>query len=277
MRLVYAITVWMVLQVFPALARTSQEMPFNLRDGFIWVNVTVPRAERPLHFLLDSGAQVSVINASTAESLRLKGGRMVSVMGVGRVTTGLWPQTAEARAGSVELPRDYLALDLGELSEACTNGPVDGIIGADFFHNRIVQLDYEHKVVCVMPETPTEPGTTILPLKVRPCGMLLQVRINDLQPQWVRLDTGCASPFQWVTGSIRPEECTRRVAVALTKLSVPVTRTTLTLGTERFEGVPTDLHTKEIFPGEKGILGNGLLARFRSVTIDAKGGRLFLR
>ncbi len=94
--------------------------------------------------------------------------------------------------------------------------------------------------------------------------------------QWVRLDTGCASPFQWVMGTIRPQECTRRVAVALTKLSVPVTRTTLTLGTQSFEAVSTDLHAKEIFPGEKGILGNGLLSRFRSVTIDAKNGRLFL-
>ena len=277
MRLVCAITFWVALQAFPAFARTPQEVPFDLRDGFIWINVTVSGVQQPLHFLLDSGAQVSVINASTAKSLGLEGGRMVSVMGVGKATTGLWPQTTQAHAGPIELPRDYLALDLGELSEACTNGPVDGIIGADFFHGRVVQLDYEHKVLRLLSEMPSGFGAKMLPLKVRPCGMLVPVRINASKREWVRLDTGCASPFQWVTGSIRPEECTRRVAVALTKLSVPVTRTTLTLGTQRFEGVPTDLHANEIFPGEKGILGNGLLSRFRSVTVDAKGGRLFLR
>ena len=56
-----------------------------------------------------------------------------------------------------------------------------------------------------------------------------------------------------------------------------MTSTTLTLGTEKFENVPTDLHAEEIFPGEKGILGNGMLSRFQEVTVDAKGGRLFLR
>jgi hypothetical protein len=85
--------------------------------------------------------------------------------------------------------------------------------------------------------------------------MLVSIRVNDSKPQWVLLDTGCAAALQWVTGSIRPEECTRRVAVALTALSIPTTVTTVTLGGVRFEGVPTDLQQKEIFPGEKGLLG----------------------
>jgi hypothetical protein len=33
-------------------------------------------------------------------------------------------------------------------------------------------------------------------------------------------------------------------------------------------------HPKAIFPGESGLLGNGLLAQFGVVTIDAKAGRL---
>jgi len=220
---------------------------------------------------------VSVMNLSTAKRLGMRGGRAVSVMGVGKVTAGLWPQTTKAYAGGIELPRKYLALDLSNLSEACTNAPIDGIIGADFLHDRIVQLDYENKIIRILPEPPAESGMQILQLKVRPCGMLVPVRINDSIPQWVRLDTGCASVLQWVTGSIRPEQCTRRVAVALTKISVPVTRTTLIVGTQRFESVPTDLHAEEIFPGEKGILGNGFLSRFSRVTLDARSGRLFLR
>jgi hypothetical protein len=248
-----------------------------LRDGFIWIDVTVAGTDTPMHFLLDSGAQVSVVNLAAAARLGMKGGKAVSVMGVGKVTTGLWPQTATAYAGGIELPRNYLALDLSDLSEACTNASVDGIIGADFFHGRIVQLDYEHEILRILPDVPAESGTQNLPLKVRPCGMLVPVRINDSKPQWLRLDTGCASALQWVTATVRPEKCTRRVAVALTKLSVPVTLTSVKLGTGTFENVPTDLHAKEIFPGESGILGNGLLSRFSSVTVDAKGGRMFFR
>lgn len=51
-----------------------------------------------MHFLLDSGAQVSVMNSSTAKHLGMRGGRVVSVMGVGKVTAGLWPQIWEQRA-----------------------------------------------------------------------------------------------------------------------------------------------------------------------------------
>jgi hypothetical protein len=65
--------------------------------------------------------------------------------------------------------------------------------------------------------------------------------------------------------------------VALSSFSVPVTQTTLTLGAVRFEGVPTDLQERAIFPGEKGLLGNGVLSRFKTVTIDTEGKEVIFR
>ena len=174
------------------------------------------------------------------------------------------------------MPREYLMLDLGKLGEACTNAAVDGLIGADFFRERVVQIDFKRQVVSILPGPPTEVGAQILPLKVRPCGMLVPLQINDSTRQWVRLDTGCASALQWVTASVRPEGCTKRVAVALTSFSVPVTQTTLRLGSVRFEAVPTDLQGEAIFPGEKGLLGNGVLSRFQTVTIDTKRKEVIL-
>lgn len=278
MRLVYGIQVLLALGVGEAVAgpAAAAEIPFRLRDGFIWMEVTVPGAQAPLNFLFDSGAQVSVINTATAQRLGLKGGRPINVAGVGNTTTGCWPQTLEASAGGVQLPGEYLVLDLGKLGEACTNASVDGLIGADFFRERVVQIDFAKEVVRILPERPAEAGTQVLPLKVRPCGMLVPVQINDSTRQWVRLDTGCASALQWVTASVRPEGCTKRVAVALTSFSVPVTQTTLRLGSVRFEAVPTDLQGEAIFPGEKGLLGNGVLSRFQTVTIDTKRKEVIL-
>ena len=271
-RLVYAIQILFALNFCGAADRSliMEEIPFQFRDGFIWIEVTLLDTPIRLHFLLDTGAPVSVIDTSTAHRLGMKRSRPVTVSGVGTTTTGFWPQVVHAWAGKVQLPRNYLMLDLSKLSEACTNSTVDGIIGADFFHDRIVQVDFRNQAVRILHEPPAGTGMQVLPLKVRPCGMLVPVQVDNAKPEWVRLDTGCASALQWVTSSVRAEGCTKRVAVALTSFSVPVTQTTLTLGAVRFEKVPTDLQEKEIFPGEKGLLGNGMLSRFQTVTIDGK-------
>jgi hypothetical protein len=52
--------------------------------------------------------------------------------------------------------------------------------------------------------------------------------------------------------------------------------TGLRLGNLHLDTVPTGLHRKAIFPGESGLLGNGVLAQFGVETIDAKAGRLIL-
>jgi hypothetical protein len=48
------------------------------------------------------------------------------------------------------------------------------------------------------------------------------------------------------------------------------------LGHIEFSSLPTNLHERAIFPGEAGLLGNGVLSRFERVTIDAQAGVMFL-
>jgi hypothetical protein len=79
-----------------------------------------------------------------------------------------------------------------------------------------------------------------------------------------------------VTSKKRADRCTSKLAVGLAELSIPQTMTSLRIGNHQIDTVPTGLHSKAIFPGESGLLGNGLLAQFGVVTIDAKSGRLFL-
>ncbi len=68
----------------------------------------------------------------------------------------------------------------------------------------------------------------------------------------------------------------RRMAIGLAGLSIPQIKTTVRIAEHEFEKVPTGLHKAAIFPGECGLLGNGLLSRFSTVTIDAKAGRVTL-
>lgn len=252
----------------------SYELPIQFREGLLWLEVRVPQSKEPLHFLVDSGASVSVLNLSTAQRLGLPLGPKVSVRAVSTNLSGHWPVKLSAKAEEFPLPGDYLALDLSKLSGACSRS-VDGLVGADFFRNRVVQIDYAAEKLRVLDTMPVTSGQPV-PLEVRRCGMRVPVSVNGGRRQWVRLDTGCATAFQWVTSNVRAEHCTSKLAVGLTELAIPQINTSLRLGEQLVETVPTGLHASEVFPGEAGLLGNGLLARFGTVTIDTRAGRLHL-
>lgn len=251
------------------------EFPFELRDGLLWVKVIVNESKQPLNFLLDTGASVSVINLKTVRQMGLKQGRKVQVQGVQSTLNGYWPARMSAQVEQVRLPRKYLAVDLEPLSLSCARR-VDGLVGADFFHGRVVQIDFDMRKIRLLARGMTVISDEILPLQLRPCGFRVPITVNGREHQWVRLDTGCATPLQWVTSKENPAQCIHKMAVGLTEISIPQTMTTVGIGSRQFEDVPTGLHEKALFPGEVGLLGNGLLSHFSKVTIDAKSGRLIL-
>ena len=251
------------------------EFPFQFREGFLWIEVNIPQSKEPLNFLMDTGAGVSVINLSTAKRIGLKLGQEVMVRGVQAMLIGYWQEGMHAKVGDVELPREYLAVDLDKLSNSCER-LVDGLVGADFFRGRVVQIDFDAQKIRLLKPAKGEKSKTSLPLQLRPCGMRVPIRVNGHKCQWVRLDTGCATALQWVTSDVRPEQCGRKMAIGLAEISIPQTETTVGIGEHEFEKVPTGLHERAIFPGEAGLLGNDLLSRFSTVTIDAKAARLIL-
>jgi len=251
------------------------EFPFEFREGFLWVEVNVPQSPKPLNFLVDTGAGVSVINLSTAKRIGLKLGRKVMVYGVQSMLNGYWQERMTAKVGEVEFSRGYLAVDLDKLSSSCKR-PVDGLLGADFFRGRVVQIDFDAQKIRLLKPAKGEKTEATLPLQLRPCGMRVPITVNGHERQWVRLDTGCATSLQWVTADVRPEQCGRKTAIGLAEISIPQTETTVVVGGHEFERVPTGLHESAIFPGEAGLLGNALLSRFSTVTIDARCGRVVL-
>lgn len=253
----------------------TAELPLQFRDGLLWTEVSATQSTEPLHFLVDTGASVSVMNLTTAKRLGLKLGTKARVTAVATNLTGYWPVKLPAHAGALRLPGEYLALDLGKLSGSCGR-PVDGLIGADFFRNRVVEIDYAARTLRVLASSPPADATNAVPLESHAHGFRVSVNVNGGESQPVRLDTGCATAFQWVTSKEHAGRDTRKFAVGLTDLSIPQTMTGVRIGARFLDTVPTGLHSKVIFPGESGLLGNGLLAQFGVVTLDTRSGRLFL-
>ncbi len=255
-------------------AASPTEFPFEYREGLLWIKVAVPQSEQPLNFLVDTGAGVSAINLDTAKRIGLKLGQQVTVRGVDAILAGYWQQQLSATVGGVRLPREYLAVDLGTLSRSCAQ-PVDGLVGADFFRGRVVQIDFDAQKIRLLKPDQAGKSEDALPLQLRSCGMRVPISVNGHDRQWVRLDTGCATALQWVTSDV-PDQCTHQMAIGLAEISIPQTKSSVGIGGNQFSDVPTGLHEKAIFPGEAGLLGNGLLTRFSTVTIDAKAGRVIL-
>ena len=253
---------------------TLAEFPFQYRENLLWVEVGLPQSKQPLNFLLDSGAGVSVINLATAKRLGLELGPEIAVRGVEAMVTGYRQRRMTAKVGGIDLPHELLAVDLEKLSGSCER-QVDGLVGADFFRGRVVQIDFEAKEIRLLKQI--EKSDKTVTLKLRPSGMRLPIGVNGHKRQWVRLDTGCATALQWVTSDARTGACARQMAIGLSEVSIPQARTFVRIGDQEFENVPTGLHETAIFPGEAGLLGNGLLSRFSTVTIDVAGGRVALQ
>jgi hypothetical protein len=146
----------------------------------------------------------------------------------------------------------------------------------DFFKRRVVEIDFVSQRIRCLQSSPSTNDAEVVDLKLRRQVLLAPVRINDGKPQWVRLDTGCTAALHWVSKSAREPLANNRVSVGLAELNIPETTASVKLGPIEFNSLPTSLHERAIFPGEAGLLGNGVLSRFERVTIDAQAGVMFL-
>ncbi len=236
---------------------TAQVIPFDYEDGLIWVKVTTKLSETPLNFLLDSGAGTSVLDLATARKIGVQLGKREQVQCVGTAAFAWRVDGFRGSVGSVAISQTPLALDLQATSDRCSRR-IDGLIGHDFFRGRIVQIDFKSRCIRVLNEVNPRNYCAVLPMKLRNDSMCVPASMNGSSPKWIRLDTGCDTALHWVARAGKGN-----------------VRASLQLGGEEITNVLTALHRMEIFPSEAGLLGNGVLDKYR-VTIDSIDRRLLL-
>lgn len=251
------------------------ETAIRFRGGLVWVDIQREGIKEPLHFLLDSGASASAIDLGTARRLGLRLGAAVRVQGVHTTQLGYWPVHFNLTPGRALVPSELLCIDLHELSANCEE-VVDGLIGADFFRGSRVQIDFKKQKLVVGRVDLHDFDTECIPMEIGPMGFRIAMTVDGNVCSAVRVDTGCATPFQWVLPGVSAVGLPSKLAVGLSKISIPQTLTSLRVGHREMPNVPTGLHRRPIFRGESGLVGNGLLSRFETVTFDSKAGLLFL-
>jgi Aspartyl protease len=254
-----------------AQSKVLGEIPFEFHDGLIWLKVGVAGKSEPLNFLLDSGSGVSAMDLQTACSLRLKLGEQQTVQGVSGSAMGYRVHNLQAVSGGIDLPTSVLAIDLRTVSECCRQR-VDGILGADFFRDRVVQIDFTAGKVRLLENCDVNlANCDVLPIKMCNDAVCIPVRVAGNPAQWMRLDTGCDSALEWMVGEPRTRSH-EKASIGLSHSSRPCIRATVQIGGQRI-AIRAGIHEKQLFAGEAGLLGNGLLSKF-CLTIDEPRNRV---
>jgi hypothetical protein len=261
-----------LLATASAVAGVVAEVPFEFRDGFILVKVQAPQAR--LTFLVDSGAGRSVIGLRAARRLKLPLGRPQRVLGVNADAVAYETTGFAASLGGVPLHPHVLALDLRNAHELC--GAIDGLIGIDFFAGRVVQIDYATQHLRMLDRAPAPAESVVLPLQAHNGVVCVPVSVEGSERRWTRLDSGCNDALHWVEPGQESREEQRAVSIGFFTDRNKLVRRSVALGGQALPEVKTAMHGREIFPGEAGLLGNGLLSRFATVTIDLPKMRVIL-
>jgi hypothetical protein len=173
--------------------------------------------------------------------------------------------------GGVAIPSSLLAIDLSGVGRQ----RIDGLVGADFFRNRIVQIDYAAQRIRLLERGEVdETNCEIVPLASRNDAWCARVSVNGADAGWMRVDTGCSTALEWVVSGAKMKQ------FGVTTLGVNAGSardvcTEVQLGGKRLSAVKTGIHRSPMFAGESGLIGNGVLSRF-TVTIDLAKRRCLL-
>jgi hypothetical protein len=262
-----------------AVATSSQaatDVPIRFARNLVWVGVDVAGRTEPLHFLLDTGAGATVLNIQTASELGLRFGPAESIRGVNGPGGARWVSGFNATVAGFHLPDSILAVGLQSASRAC-GCRIDGLLGSDFFEGRVVQIDYRAgKLRVVDRAAAPAAGALVLPLRRLNGAYGVPVSVAGNPPEWMRLDTGCDEALQWVIGRRDRLQTSPTVSIGLSSSRArQFAKADVRLGMDCISDVPIGIQEKEIFPGESGLLGNGLLSRYR-ITIDTRKNRVVL-
>ncbi len=264
----------------PSHAVELRQISFDDKRGLIWIPVRIGES-KTLNFLFDSGAQQSVIDVKTAKNLGI---RFVGSEVIGRVDgdeRAHVTSTVKLQLGNITIwSAPLLAIDLRAESRAAWR-KIDGLVGMDFMKGRSIRIDYRTGILELNPRADRGTGK-VIPIQMHGGSPCVSVTLGDSTtlPK-VRIDTGCNHPLHWSPIPVDREQGGGggggdRKTIGSSPRRMRAARADVVLGGIRIGKVATTRHSRPIFPGEQGLLGNTLLARFGVVTLDFRTQSLIL-
>jgi hypothetical protein len=268
----------------------STSLKFTLNVHHIYIPVYV-NGEGPFMFLLDSGAGMTMINKSLADSIGLKDAGNLPAVGVGGIDVGNFVKIDSLRLGRLTL-LDFAAgaLDLG-FAEQMLIEPIDGILGYDLFSRLIVDIDYPDEILSVYdPEAGIyKGGADTVTCEIETNHPVVEAYVNDTVPGRFRFDTGSQNFLDLNTPFVEEHDLLSHVVRELGKFPMlgigGTSETTLAIlksfkiGDISLDNVITGFSNVEtgIFAAENidGNVGGGILKLF-DIGFDYPNNRIYL-
>lgn len=143
------------------------KIPIQLFEKLIFIELYVNDSPRPLNFMFDSGAGITVIDTKVANKIKLNTSRITKIG-----TSGKTIETKESLSNKLKLSNSFKAqnislflMDLSHLSKYLKTN-VDGIIGFDLLNQTIVETNIDHMEMRFFKKIDFKYNGTSKPLKV---------------------------------------------------------------------------------------------------------------
>lgn len=126
---------------------------------------------------LDSGASATVVDGAFARQIGLPPGVPVTANGVSGTIAGVRLTTLElATGGGQPSPRAAVIMDMSAVAGA-VDRPVQVILGRDVFEAAVVDIDFGHRRLRLLPREGFQPPAGVAALPLKPSGGLHSIPI----------------------------------------------------------------------------------------------------
>jgi len=269
--------------------RAGPEIPISLDGDAVVVPLRIQGSSKVLRFVVDTGAEITIIDKRTAKALGLSPGSDIELETVGGETTIPTVELKALQIGSYEATAVRAAsYDLSGLTTAM-DSPVDGVLGIDVLSRFRFTINYGRKTMFISAtNTPSPVQGVRVPLTQGSGGYLVPVTLNGDSDVDLLLDTGTNmtqlpwNVWQSVIKTWQPRKLLKGVIssgqdaghsylarldslqMGNLRIDSPVVRFVLPASTGTFAE-----------PEAPGLLGSDVLRHF-IVTIDIPRSQLFL-
>lgn len=186
------------LLIFPLSvhSQTFTSVPFDLVENLIFIQMSV-NDSKPLNFMFDSGAGITVLNSSTARDMNLKYSGEATVSTSSNKVTSKSSIDNRLLIGALELKDiDIEVLDLDHLADYFKVS-FDGIIGYDIFSKYLLLTNIDARTFTILDtfDFTRHPGWekhTLLKIDNRKIGLEVDIltRSGSYSKQILTVDTG---------------------------------------------------------------------------------------